>query len=216
MIYFCGNGGGVNKFVYDMHTVASYGYNVIAYDYPGYGESDGRASEDRVRAFSEVVYQYLTTDRRVPPERIGVWGYSIGAAIAVDLASRHPMERVVLMAPFTSRYDMSRQIFGFALQPWLLRGDSLVSIDRVRSITAPTLIIHGDADRTIGYSMGRRVYESSASHDKRFITLKNGDHNGILDYYGDGLRAPIEAFLAGKTYDREITIDRDGLKKVSR
>ena len=168
-----------------------------------------------MRTFSETVYQYLTSDRKVPPERIGVWGYSIGAAIAIDLASRHPMERIILMAPFTSRYDMSRQIFGFALQPWLLRDNSLVSVDRVRSITAPTLIIHGDADRTIGYSLGRRVYESSASIDRRFVTLKNGDHNGVLEEYGESLRAPIGAFLRGEAYEREVTVEKGEARKMS-
>ena len=208
VVYFHGNGENINDSEAEIRIIASYGYNILEYDYPGYGESEGVAYEDRVQAFSDATYDYLTTDRKITPEHIIAWGHSIGTAVAVDFAARHPVKKLALFAPFTSRYDMSRKIFGVAIQPYVGRANSFVSVESVRSITMPTLIIHGDADQVIPYSMGREVYASSASADKRFITIRGGKHNNMVEQYGSDIDTPLRAFLAGKPYTQDVMIGK--------
>ena len=103
---------------------------------------------------------------------------------------------------------MSRKIFGVAIQPYVGRANSFVSVESVRSITMPTLIIHGDADQVIPYSMGREVYASSASADKRFITIRGGKHNNMVEQYGSDIDTPLRAFLAGKPYTQDVMIGK--------
>lgn len=160
------------------------GFAVFAWDYRGYGLSDGRPSEASFYRDSEAVYQYLTGTLRVPPDRIILVGRSLGGAAAVHLAALHPAAGLVLESSFVSgRRVLSRiPLFPF---------DKFRNIDRIGRVRCPVLVIHGTADRTIPFEHGQILF-AAAPHPKRSLWVEGADHNNLF-------------LVAGERYLRELT-----------
>jgi fermentation-respiration switch protein FrsA (DUF1100 family) len=150
------------------------GEAVLIYDYPGYGKSTGRPSEPGCYAAAHAGYDWLTGDKQVAPERILLYGGSLGGAVAVDLASRRPYRAMVLVSTFTSIPDMARIVYPWLPTRWLIRNrfDSLSKIARCRR---PLFIAHGTGDRLIPFSQGQRLF-AAANEPKQFFPMSGYDH----------------------------------------
>ncbi len=195
IIYFHGNGGDINIFDDEIDYISSLWFNVLAVDFPWYGESGEIPTESSVYSASQTAYNYLTWTKKINSDNIIIWWYSIGTAAATDLAYHNPVYKLVLVAPLTSRYDMSTKLLWFPLQKYLFQKDSFVSIDKIKTIKIPTLIIHGTNDSIIPFEMWEKLFENSPAIQKKFIPINWADHNGILDIYGDELRDIFKEFL---------------------
>jgi fermentation-respiration switch protein FrsA (DUF1100 family) len=179
------------------------------FDYRGYGPSEGRPSEAGVYRDAEAALSYLHSRGDVDLGRLVFYGFSMGSAVAVEMAVRHPCLGLMLRAPFSSIRDMSedrvpvtRYIHTF--MPWLprTRFDTRAKIRRVR---APLLVMHGDRDLSVPVWMGRWVFELAGSQKKRFVELKDTAHgdfpidqiapaiSNFIDSLGDELIAPAPA-----------------------
>ena len=138
-------------------------------DYRGYGKSTGRPSENGLYADAKAAYEYFLKTSR--PQQIIVHGESMGTAVAVDLASRHPCGGVVLEAAFTSASDVAGTVLQM-IGPLLIRNfDSRLKITRVQ---APILFIHGSADHTVPMRLGRALFDT-AQESK----IPGADHNDM-------------------------------------
>lgn len=148
---------------------------VLIYDYPGYGKSEGKPSEAGCHASAEGAYRWLVEEQKVPGERILLYGGSLGGAMAVDLAFRHPHRGVVLHSAFTSIPDMAQKQFPFLPARWLVRHrfDNLAKIGQVGG---PVFITHGTADSLVPFSQGERLF-AAAAEPKCFFPLEGHDHN---------------------------------------
>jgi pimeloyl-ACP methyl ester carboxylesterase len=139
-------------------------------DYPGYGKCAGRSARDAIIASFEAALQTLL--QRHPAVRpalersLHVLGYSLGAAVALELAIRHPTQHIVLLAPFTSMQDIASHVVMWPITALLReRFDNLQALTTLAQHQAPpaVTIVHGDADEVVPVAMGRALAQTFAA-----------------------------------------------------
>jgi abhydrolase domain-containing protein 17 len=149
------------------------GFNILAYDYRGHGTSDGSVSEQNAYQDADAAYRYLTEQRKIPANRIIVYGRSLGGAMAIDLASKQPVAGLVVESSFTSAF---RVIVPFPVLPF----EKFNSIAKIATIRCPVLIMHGDTDRTIPFSHGQQLY-AAAPNPKKHLWVSGAGHTDLED-----------------------------------
>lgn len=166
--------------------------NVLIYDYPGYGKSTGVPSEPGCYAAGEAAYEWLTKTKKVPPEQIILMGQSLGAAVACELATKHPHRAMVLLSPFTSVGDMAQEMFPIFPAKWLMvhRYDNLA---KIKSYQKPLLIGHATNDSIIPFSHAKRLLDACPSGQKVLHEITQGDHNDL----DPGFFAALAKFVEG-------------------
>jgi hypothetical protein len=151
------------------------GLNVFAPEYRGFGGLEGTPSEASVGEDARAGYDHVRHALGVPAARIVIYGWSLGGAIAVDLASRVPSAAVVLEAPPASLVAIGQHQYPFFPIRMLMR-NPFNAVDKAGAITAPTLILHSPADEVIPVSEGRRLYEAVRA-PKTFVEIRGGHVN---------------------------------------
>src|SRR5262249_9441689 len=147
------------------------GYSVLAVDYRGFGESSNISpTEENSYEDAEAAWEYL--GRLAPGRKRYIVGHSLGGAIAVDLARRHPeASGLVLEATFTSVRDMiSQSPWGF-LPVGLILTQKFDALSKIGEVRMPVLIAHGVRDAIVPVQMGERLY-AAANEPKRFIRVE--------------------------------------------
>lgn len=189
ILYFHGNGGTLQNRVDRFKAVTGDGTGLLALSYRGYGGSTGSPSEEGFIADANAAYAYAAT--RYAPERIVLWGESIGGAVAVALAAEKKVGAVILEAPFTSAADVGAMAYPFAPVRLLMK-DQFRSDLRIGRIKAPLLIMHGSLDRTVSIVLGEKLF-ALAPEPKEFVRFARGGHNDLDDH---GAIDTMHAFLA--------------------
>jgi uncharacterized protein len=191
-----GNGGNISEAGRPLHYAGlrDLGLSLLAFDYRGYGESEGRPTEEGLYRDAEAAYRYLRETLGVAPARIVLFGHSLGTAVAVDLAARHPAAALILDGALTSVPERGQEVYPF-LPVRLLARSRYASIEKIAAIGIPKLFLHGEADQVIPIAHGRRLY-AAASPPKRFVTLRGG-HGDTFEvdsvaYYGSIARLLAE------------------------
>ena len=149
------------------------GWGVLAYDYPGYGQSTGQPSEEGCEEAIDAAWKHLTAGLGIAPDNIVIMGRSVGSGPSVWLASREHPRALVLVSPFTST---------FAVLPpaqYLLPADRFPNLRRIRRRDLPLLVIHGENDRVIPFDHGRTLHQASPARKKHFVALPATDHNDL-------------------------------------
>ena len=148
------------------------GLNVLAPEYRGYGGLPGSPSEGALTGDARVGYDYLRSVLRVPPERVVIFGWSLGSAVAVSLASEVPSAGVILEGAPASLVAIGERDY-----PWmpirLVMRNPFESILRVEHIKAPMLFLHSPGDRIIPIEEGRRLF-AAAREPKTFVEVRGG------------------------------------------
>jgi fermentation-respiration switch protein FrsA (DUF1100 family) len=153
------------------------GESVLVVDYPGYGRSTGRPSEAGCYAAADAAYDWLTGTKQVAPERVVLYGESLGGGVVVDVASRRPHRALVLVSTFTSLPDVGRHHLPWLPVRWVIRTrfDSAAKIGRCHS---PVFVAHGTADGLVPLAMGRRLFDA-ANEAKVFVPVDGAGHNDL-------------------------------------
>jgi len=157
--------------------------DVLLFDYRGYGLSQGTPDEEGTYLDGRAAWHYLTATKGVPAERLVLFGESLGAAVAIQLALERCARGLVLESAFTSVSDMARVVLplpglGALLQT---RYDNLAKIPRIH---VPLLLFHGERDSVVPFVQGRRLFEA-AREPKRFVPIPGADHNDTYAVGGD-------------------------------
>jgi fermentation-respiration switch protein FrsA (DUF1100 family) len=164
------------------------GHSVLIFDYPGFGRSEGEPSEAGCYAAADAAYNWLV--RRVAPERVVLFGQSLGGGVATDLAVRQRHRALVLFKTFTSIPDVAQRQCVILPARWLVRNrfDNLTKIARC---PGPVFIAHGANDHLIPFAQGERLF-AAAPEPKRFFPMPGvGHHGGVTSE----LLAAVAAFL---------------------
>jgi fermentation-respiration switch protein FrsA (DUF1100 family) len=149
--------------------------SVLAFDYPGYGKSGGSPSEAGCYEAGEAAWQWLTTEGGVAPERIVLFGESLGGGIAAELAQRHPSRAIVLFCAFTSAPDVGKDHYPFLPVHQLMR-TRFDNLSKIGKLTCPVFIAHGDSDTIINPSHAQRLFDAAAE-PKALHWIRGADHN---------------------------------------
>lgn len=204
IFYFHGNGWSISDYFSTIVYLWDLGYNVMAYDYPGYGKSGWYPLESKVYNYSKAFFEYVAKEKWIKVEDTIVFGHSIGTGVWADFAFRNNVEKMILLSPLSSRYEMSIAKYGVILQHILFMKNSFDTLAKIEQIHIPTLIIHGNQDTVIPYEQWKSVFENSASKNKFFITLNNSGHNGIIKKYGEVLNPILKEFLETWNLDKKL------------
>ncbi|MCC6319593.1 MAG: alpha/beta hydrolase [Gemmatimonadaceae bacterium] len=176
------------------------GLNLLAFDYRGFGESEGSPEEQGLYADAEASYRYLTDSLRVPPDRIVIFGHSLGSGVAIELATRVPSAALVVEGAYTSVVDRGQELY-----PWLpvryIASQRFASIDKIGKVSAPKLFLHSPTDDVIPIDHGRRLFEA-AREPRKFVPVIGGHMEAFKQdrgtYYG-AIRALVDS-LASTSY----------------
>jgi uncharacterized protein len=148
------------------------GLNVMAPEYRGFAGLDGLPTEGALALDARAAYDYLRTIRKVPASRLVIYGWSLGSAVAVRLASEVESSALILEGAPSSVVNVSQQQYPFFPIRLIMR-NPFDSIDRINRVRVPILFLHSPEDAVIPISEGRRLYEA-ARGDKTFVEVRGG------------------------------------------
>lgn len=162
------------------------GFNVLAYDYHGFGTSEGSPTETNTYNDIDAAYQYLISVRKIEPDHIILHGRSLGGGAAVDLASRKPVGGLIMESTFTS---ITRVLTRIRIFPF----DKFESLDKIGRVNCPVLIIHGKQDGTIPFHHGQSLF-AAARDPKTAFWVDDAGHNNLFYISGQAYIAAIREF----------------------
>ena len=169
-----GNAGNLSEFERPLHYAGlrRLGLNLLAFDYRGYGESEGAPTEAGLYRDADAAYRYLREERSVPASRIIIFGHSLGSAVAIDLASRVPSAGLIVEGALTSAVDRGAELYPYIPVRWIA-ASRFNSLDKISRVAVSKLFLHAVRDEVIPLSHGQRVYQK-AGEPKRFVELQGG------------------------------------------
>lgn len=198
LLYLHGNGLNVGANVEHANRFHRLGLSVFLIDYRGYGKSQGDfPSESRVYEDAQLAWDYLVKQRGIKPSQIYIYGHSLGGAIAIDLAVRHPEAAgLIVEGSFTSAramVDFQAGVYRVFPIDLLLtqRFDSIAKVDRLQM---PVLFIHGSADTVVPTQMSKKLFDA-APEPKQLYIVPDGGHNNSAQIGGAEYLLRVRQFL---------------------
>jgi uncharacterized protein len=174
----------------DARALHGRGLGVLLVEYRGYGASIGaEPSEQGLYLDAEAALGMLTS-RGIGPDRVILWGTSLGTGVAAEMARRGRGGRLVLVTPYTSIPDLVTDVAPFVPARALL-ADHFDTSEKAGKIHIPTLIIHGDADEIVPFWMGEHL--ARTIRDARLLRVPNGRHGDLFSRAGERLLTEIAA-----------------------
>jgi uncharacterized protein len=172
-----GNAGNIADRVPHARLLSAAGFDVLLFDYGGYGRSRGRPGEHATYADAHAARETLLAREGVDAARVLYLGESLGAAIALQLALAHPPAGLILQSPFTSVRDIAR--FHYPYVPRALVPNAYPSLDRIADLRTPLLILHGARDTIVPLLHGEELFQA-APQPKRLEVFPAAGHNDML------------------------------------
>ena len=197
VLFFHGNAGNISHRLESLKVFHDLGLATLIIDYRGYGRSEGEVSEQGMYRDAEAAWRYLVDERAIPPQRIVVFGRSLGAAVAAYLASRTRPAALILESGFTSVPNMAAKLYPIFPARWLARF-GFDSQAYLGSVTSPVLVVHSPDDEIIPFGEGRALF-AAASEPKVFLQIRGGHNDGFLvsgRTYVDGLDSFLTQHLS--------------------
>jgi hypothetical protein len=188
-----GNAGSIEQRLELARAFHELGWAVLLFDYRGYGGSSGRPSEEGTVRDAEAAFAHLTVVEGLAPERIVLYGESLGVGVALELALRRPAAALIAESGFTSLPDMAAEVYPFLPARWLarIRYDNLPKIAR---LARPLLIVHSPEDEIVPVAHAHRLF--AAAREPKRLVLTGGGHNDGGFVRRAEWRGEVGAFLA--------------------
>jgi fermentation-respiration switch protein FrsA (DUF1100 family) len=178
-LWFHGNAGNISDRLENLRQLHDeVGVGVFLIDYRGYGRSEGSPSEEGTYRDAEAALAYILSRSDVDRERIVYFGRSLGAGVAVELATRRPPFALILESPVPSIQDMVRHHYRFLPLGWLIR-TKYDSLSKIGDVQVPLLVLHGDRDEVVPFKSGRKLFEV-ANEPKQFYAIEDAGHNDTV------------------------------------
>lgn len=175
--YFHGNAEDLGAVMPRLEAYRDLGFNVFAVDYPGYGLSGGKPTEESIYAASRVALDYLRDELKTPPAKLVLYGRSVGGGPAADVASHEPVVGLILESAFTSAYRVVTR--------WpLLPGDQFQNLRKMTHVRCPVLLIHGREDQVVPFHHGESLLAAVRGRSSH-LWVEQAGHNDLLDWAGD-------------------------------
>ena len=194
LVWFHGNAGNIGHRVENIRLLHDkLRINIFIFDYRGYGRSEGHISEAGTYRDGVAALEFVGKQLGVKSENLILFGRSLGAAVAAEMASRFDSRALILETPFVSIREMAKSVF-----PLLPIGSLLQTrydnLEKIAKIKVPLLVLHGDRDEVIPYEHGRRVF-NAAPEPKYFYTISGASHNDTYIVGGDAYFQRLRSFI---------------------
>ena len=177
-LYFHGNAGSIADRLEVLEALAEIGVSTFAVDYRGYGKSGGSPSGPGVLADAQGSWAHLTVRMKVPPNRVVLFGKSLGGACAIDLAYQVPAKGLVVQSTFTSISDVAARVMPIFPAKLFLR-ENMNSVMKIGAAKCPTLVVHSRDDEVVPFAHGQRLFEA-APEPKWFAEYSGVGHNELI------------------------------------
>ena len=174
VIYFHGNADNMQRWGEYAEDFTSLGYAVLIIDYSGYGKSMGSPSEETLYQDAEDTWQWA--QHHLPSKEFIIYGRSLGAAVASQLASHHQPKQLILETPF---YQLRQSRLSFFF-PFGLKYQ-FANYKYLPEVESPVAIIHGTNDRIVSYKSAEKLKQYLKSDDI-FITIEAGGHKDLREF----------------------------------
>lgn len=189
VLIFHGNAGNISHRLDTLRIWHALGYDSFIFDYRGYGESSGSPDEEGTYTDAQTAWDYLVGEKGIPPDRLVLFGRSMGGAIAAQLATRIEPAALIIESSFSSVPDIAADLY-----PWLpARLLSRFEYDtraHARQARCPVMVIHSREDEIIPFEHGHAIYAAAAT-PKYMLTLQGSHNQGFLNsgmHYIEGLQ----------------------------
>ena len=197
LLFFHGNADNISIRLPKAKEWIDRGISVLLLDYRGYGKSEGKIDQGaNLSQDGEAALKWLKKNKNFASLQLILYGESIGAYPAIELATREKFKAVVLEAPFTSIKELAKKHYGLApdffLKDFLMDNESKIS-----GLKAPLFILHGTDDEIVPLEMGRRLFEKAPGH-KEFFEIQGAHHNDISLIGGADFYERPYRFVIGK------------------
>lgn len=180
-----------------MASLYRLGYSLLVVDYRGFGQSQGDfPTETQVYEDAEIVWRYLTQTQKLEPDKIILYGYAIGGAVAIDLAIKQPnAQALILESSFTSIQDLAERSGLFWMFPldWLVT-QKFDSLSKVETLQVATLFIHGTSDLQVPVEMTQALFAVTPL-PKEMVLVSGAGHEDVVGVAGDYYVGGIQRFL---------------------
>lgn len=199
LLYLHGNSLNIGSNITQAYRFHQMGFSVLLIDYRGYGKSKGNfPSEYQIYQDAQTAWNYLVKQKQIPANKIFIYGHSLGGAVAIDLAIKHPEAAgLIVQNSFTSMHNMAKLSPYFRIFPIsLILRHRFDSITKVKSLQMPVLFVHGTADSMIPNTMSKTLY-AAAPEPKQLLLVPGAKHNnGDLFFNRSEYRKAIQNFAA--------------------
>lgn len=174
LLYFHGNAGTLNNRSHRIKKLKDIGLNVLIISYRGYSENEGSPNEKGFYIDAQSAIKFLN-ENKVADLDIIIYGESIGSGVAIHAAQNKNVAGVIVEAPFTSVLEVAQNYYPY-LPTSLMLMDRFESSKKIKNISSPILIIHGESDRVITVEMGKELYRL-ANEPKSIYIIENDGHS---------------------------------------
>ncbi len=178
VLFFHGNAGNISHRINYLTMFKRLGYSTLLFDYRGYGQSSGTPSESGTYRDAQAAWQYLIETKGIAPERIVLFGESLGGAVASWLAAREKPGLLVLASTFTSVPELAAEIYPFLPVRWISRFE-YNTLASLQLVSCPVFIAHSPDDDIIPFRHGQRLFQA-APQAKQFLPLEGSHNTGFI------------------------------------
>jgi fermentation-respiration switch protein FrsA (DUF1100 family) len=193
--YFHGNGGHIGYRGERLHRFARAGYGVLMLEYRGYGSNPGTPSEAGLYADAAAALDFLAREG-VMPNRLVLYGESLGSGVAVNLAAQREVAGLVLESPFTSVAEVAQYHYSFVPASLLVR-DRFDSVSSIAKVKAPIMVVHGMRDTVVPVRFGRALLAAAPEPKEGWFSPEAG-HEDLARFGGlDAVVAFLERRVRG-------------------
>jgi uncharacterized protein len=192
LLFFHGNAGNISHRLGSIAVFNDLGLSVLIIDYRGYGDSAGRPSEAGTYRDAEAAWRYVTQTRGIAPERIVVFGRSLGGAVAAWLAARTQPGALIVESAFTSVPDLGQELYPWLPVRWLSRFD-YATREHVAAVRCPVLVVHSRDDEIAPFHHAEKIV-AAVRGPRRLLELR-GTHNDAHVRSEEDYIAGVRAFL---------------------
>ena len=186
VLFSHGNAEDLGDLAGHLEEFRQHGFSAMSYDYSGYGTSSGKPSERAALLNVEAAYDYLVSQRGISPDRIIVWGRSIGSGPSVHLAANRNVAGLVIESGFTSAFRVMTRVR-------LLPFDRFNNLRGLERVDCPVLVLHGTDDGIIPFWHGQRLFER-AREPKAHLWVERAGHNDLVGVAGPAYWEAAERF----------------------
>ncbi|UCE99568.1 MAG: alpha/beta hydrolase [Planctomycetota bacterium] len=178
-VLFChGNGGNMMHRLDSINIFYNLGLNCFIFDYRGYGNSEGKPTEEGTYLDAAAAYKWLTEEKKMSPDNIIIFGRSLGGSIAAQLASKVKARALILESSFTSYVDMGKKFYPYMPVRWFA-SYSYRTINYIKDVHCPVMVIHSRNDEIVPFEFSLELHEA-ANEPKELIELSGSHNDGFL------------------------------------